>query len=65
MTDFAAEDGKQWRKQQIRMHALEMAVRVYEAQKTKTTRVDVVQTAIRYEDYIFRGKGVERDDGEE
>jgi hypothetical protein len=43
-------DDKQWRKQQIRMHALEMAVNSCEATTTET----VIARAIAFEDYIFR-----------
>lgn len=49
----ASEEGK-WRKQQIRMHALEMAV----LSANGNPDIDVVERAIRFEDYIFRSKGV-------
>lgn len=52
MTDEASAEGK-WRKHQIRMHALTMAVESAKLGKS----VDIVKRAIAFEDFIFRGAG--------
>lgn len=51
MTDEHSEEVK-WRKQQIRMHALEMAVNSVVGLGEKN--IDIVSRAMRFEDYIFR-----------
>lgn len=51
MTD---DEEKQWRKQQIRMHALQMAVMSLSTLDTGAQSDVVVSVASKYENYIFR-----------